>query len=273
MYKISARSATKYLSITCLLFLWSADSFLPSTPAVLHSVQSRIFSQQQRSDREHITETLKAVAAVSLLTSAGAAKASASYRGLLLLDLFSDQVVTSVNSNTLKEDWKAWKGPPLYTYKAPPNTRTPLPYPTISDNTEGIAGFDDLPIPADDGLLLVDIGGGRFDACKLYVENKYRKQKLQFVIIDPFARSPEYNAMSQSIVDDAGGADVATSISVLNVIETRAHRTRHIKQVHSSLKKGGLAFFKIWAGFWPGRGSGAPGIFLSPLHALAAFAR
>ena len=252
-----------YVVIVCVLILRCTDSFLPSAPAFRACSYTSILSQQPRSDREHITETLKTVAAVSILATSGAAKASASYKGLVLLDLFSDQVLTSVNSNTLQEDWRAWKGPPLYTYTSTSNTPI-LPYPAISDNTEGIAGFDDLPIPAIDNLLLVDIGGGRYDACKLYTENKYRKQRLRFVIIDPFARSAEYNAMSQSLLDEAGGADVATSISVLNVIETKAHRIRHIKQVYASLKKGGLAFFKIWAGFWPLRGSNIPGIsFLS----------
>lgn len=253
----------------CLILRLSLIAFLSLS---LPKLCSPLIMNEPVSTREIATRTTKTIAAITVLTSFKAASAATSImhqKSLLipmLLDSFSDQVITSLNSNSLVEDWRTWKHPPIYKYTALTNSAVQLPYPAISDNTEGIAGFYDLPIPAD-AKLLVDIGGGRYDACKMYIENKYKHQGLKFVIIDPFARSAEYNARSHSLVDDAGGADVATSISVLNVIETRAHRVRHIKQVRSALKQNGLAFFKIWSGYWPMRGSGVPGnLFRCSVH-------
>lgn len=47
---------------------------------------------------------------------------------------------------------------------------------------------------------------------------------------------------------ERGDFDTATSMSVLNVIEDRESRIAHIKLLKSSLKKNGIAYFKIWQG-------------------------
>lgn len=52
-------------------------------------------------------------------------------------------------------------------------------------------GFADLSFPSS-AKVLVDVGGGKFDASKQYVEKKY--PGLKMYVVDPFGRSPEHNA-------------------------------------------------------------------------------
>lgn len=155
------------------------------------------------------------------------------------------QEITSETSNSLQEDWVQWKGPKVHHSPA-----TTFPYPDIHDNTEGIAGFHDLPIPVG-AQLLVDVGG-KYDGGKAWLERKY--PGLVVLVVDPFRRSN--NQLCRKVLLERGGADVATSISVLNVIEKREHRLLHCRDLYDSLKPGGVAFFKVWAGFWPHRGTG-----------------
>jgi hypothetical protein len=147
--------------------------------------------------------------------------------------------IASETSNSLQEDWVQWKGPKVHHSPA-----TTFPYPDIYDNTEGIAGFHDLPIPAG-AQLLVDVG--KYDG-KAWLERKY--PGLVVVVVDPFR-----NQICRKVLLESGGADVVTSISVLNVIEKREHRLLHCRDLYDWLKPGGVAFFKVWAGFWPHRGT------------------
>jgi flagellar assembly factor FliW len=126
-------------------------------------------------------------------------------------------------------------------------------YPTILDNTEGISGFEDLIIPSDAKLLL-DIGGGKYDISKYWMEKKY--PCLTFLVVDPYNRSREHNMNVQKTIENSGGADVVTSLSVLNVIRNKKIRKGHICLVYYTLKVGGIAFFKVWAGRFPERGTG-----------------
>jgi hypothetical protein len=127
----------------------------------------------------------------------------------------------------------------------------------VIDNTEGVAGFYDLPIPSS-ARLLADIGGGKFDTGKLWLEAKY--PDLRVVVLDPFARSPDHNNKCERIIQNANGACIVTSISVLNVIDTRYSRLQHCRVVYNCLKTNGTAYFKIWPGYYPLRGTQIPGI-------------
>ena len=151
----------------------------------------------------------------------------------------SPQLLTSAASNSLEEDWSTWTAPPEYD--------------GVPDNTEGIAAFADLPIP-DTAHLLIDVGGGEFDASRRWVE--HRHSRVRMLVVDPFKRSREHNARALALVQSEGGADIATSMSVLNVIDTRVARLAHIATLFGCLRQGGVAYFKVWAGLGALRGSG-----------------
>ena len=74
-------------------------------------------------------------------------------------------------------------------------------------------------------------------------------------VVDPFNRSAEHNEGVEKIITGRGGAEVVTSISVLNVIPTHESRIEHVRVVYQALRKDGLAMFKVWAGSWPLRGT------------------
>lgn len=140
------------------------------------------------------------------------------------------QDASSVNSNSISDDWKAWKRPIVYEANV---KHSLLSYPDIIDNTEGIAGVYDLEFR--NGVkLIVDIGGGASDASKHWLENKYPGS--QVFVLDPFARSREHNQLHESLIKDAGGAEYVTSISVLNVIDSQRGRLQHILNVKKCLK-------------------------------------
>lgn len=158
------------------------------------------------------------------------------------------QEITSVSSNTVDEDWSTWSKPTIYR----PADNLRLPFTNIADNTEGIAAFSDLNVPANCRVWL-DIGGGRSDSCKKFMESRHKE--LSFIVMDPFGRSIEHNKIAQNLVELNGGADVVSSMSVLNVIPDQKNRLLHCAIVHTALKSGGIAYFKVWAGSWPKRGS------------------
>jgi len=123
----------------------------------------------------------------------------------------------------------------------------------VHDNTESIAAFVDLQIPAGTSFL-VDVGGGKFDSSADWV--KKNKGVEEFLVLDPFMRTAEHNHAVQKTITEKGGADVVTSISVLNVVPEVSNRIKHIVLVNHVLKKGSYAFFKVWPGMWPERGTG-----------------
>lgn len=151
-------------------------------------------------------------------------------------------------SNTMdNEDGRNWRGPSKYS--------PPIQYPylsTVEDNTEGIAAFVDLYFPPQTRTIL-DVGGGKSDAAKVWMSNKYPDIRVE--IVDPFHRTFLHNANVQKFVYQSGGVDIVTSNSVLNVIPDYTKRIDHCIVVYDALKVGGLAYFKIWAGMWPIRGS------------------
>jgi len=145
-------------------------------------------------------------------------------------------------------------------YAAPAGSR--LPYPVIRDQTEGIAAFGDvLPLlpPPRSGrseLLLLDVGGGRSNAGKRFLEASVPRVRVEAV--DPYNRSEAENLAAEKVVEEADGADVVTSMSVLNVVQEKSSRTEHLSFLRRAVRPGGLVIIKVWAGLWPQRGTGEP---------------
>jgi hypothetical protein len=163
----------------------------------------------------------------------------------------SQQTVRSAQTNTKEEVWREFDPKAL--------TSSDVSYfhgiklPPIFENTEGIAGVHDLWIPEGSKLLL-DVGSGKSNAVKAWLEHKY--PELTVYLVDPYQRSYEHNISVLHQVERSGGVDIATSISILNVIDNEVSRIYHISLLHHVLKPGGIAYFKVWAGRWPDRGTG-----------------
>ena len=143
-----------------------------------------------------------------------------------------------------------------------PPHNTPMPYPEIVDYTEFIAAFTDIvDMLPPSTKLIVDIGSGPCDNQAEWVEawwaDRYASP-IKMLSADPFARSAQHNLMVQASVEKAGGADVATSMGVINVIEKDNDLLSHVGVLYRALRPGGLALLKVWAGYWPKRGSGVP---------------
>lgn len=128
-----------------------------------------------------------------------------------------------------------------------------LPFSEIVDNTEGVGAFFDLEIPNGTDRI-ADFGGGVSDAPEKFIKNKH--PSVEFFVLDPFNRTVEHNWAAQQNIMATGGVDIATAMSVLNVIPTLIERLRLIAIMHESLRRGGIAYFKVWAGSWPVRGMG-----------------
>jgi len=94
-----------------------------------------------------------------------------------------------------------------------------------------------------EGQVVVDIGGGRFDNA---VED-LATQGVDLNVYDPFNRSPEHNASVAAKISD-GGADVAVSNNVLNVIQEPENIDRVILQANNSIKPGDKAYFTVYVG-------------------------
>eukprot|EP00039_Didymoeca_costata_P025761 m.14184 g.14184 ORF g.14184 m.14184 type:complete len:268 (+) comp5031_c0_seq1:67-870(+) len=155
------------------------------------------------------------------------------------------QSPTSESTNTVES-----KSPIPICYKADPTME--LPYPDIHDDTEGVPAFDSMNIPS--GVkVFVDVGGGAFNSAKEFLEKKHN---LKAYVVDPFRRSASHNKQAQAEIEANGGADMVSSVSVLNVVPDQVNRLKHIGVVYTALKKNGIACFKVWAGSWPNRGTG-----------------
>mmetsp|Transcript_8964 Transcript_8964/g.17975 ORF Transcript_8964/g.17975 Transcript_8964/m.17975 type:complete len:270 (-) Transcript_8964:299-1108(-) len=166
-------------------------------------------------------------------------------------EMTSSQTSSLTNANL--PDAKPAEYPPAPELMA----STSLPFPTIYDTTEGVAAFLDIHFPKSTRLV-VDIGAGRYDHVKNFLQAKYASQQLICLPTDPFHRTRAHNEAVRKQVEAAGGADVATSISVLNILSTSSLLTSHIKLLHRALRPGGTAYIKVWAGMWPERGTGEP---------------
>lgn len=166
------------------------------------------------------------------------------------------QRLTSAATNTVDADALTYAGATIYQ-----STHTlQLPYLPIADDTEGIAGLEDvahivqLIRPSGHRCLVLNLGGGAFDGPATWLSER---TGCTVHTADPFRRDAAHNEAVQSAVEAAGGADVVASISVLNVIAEQTNRLAHISLARRALRPGGAACFKVWGGCWPERGTGA----------------
>lgn len=169
-----------------------------------------------------------------------------------------DQPYSSIaNSDVPGGNISNHKGPNVYKYEDYRKASDPLPdvlpYTDIADNTESIAAFEDIFYLIPQNAFLLDIGGGRYDSNTRWVQN--RSSNVTMMVADPFNRMMAHNVIVQAEVAKRCGADIVTSMSVLNVIPDVKSQTWHVWLVHHLLKPGNLAIFKFWAGLWPVRGT------------------
>ncbi len=111
------------------------------------------------------------------------------------------------------------------------------------ETTEGFGAYLDFCLKPNTKNF--DNGGGTHDYNTQFLKTY---QGVTNVVYDPFQRSEEENAKALESRD----FDTATSNSVLNVINTKEARLKHIALSCKALKMGGIAYFKVY----PGNGSG-----------------
>ena len=168
----------------------------------------------------------------------------------------SNQVITSAATNSEDRGILDYNGPNIYQE----SHELSLPYPKIADTTEGIAAFENLynlGVFQNCTGLVLNLGGGAYDDGPQWLEKRVPGVKV--LTADPFCRSKEHNRSVQDIVEGSlAGVEIVMSISVLNVIQKRETRLLHITLAHNVLKHdGGVFYAKVWAGYWPRRGTGA----------------
>lgn len=122
------------------------------------------------------------------------------------------------------------------------------PYTQKIDPTEGFGAFDSILSSNWLGRRTIDIGGGEHDHNSSYLFHKF---DIFQAVYDPYMRPQEHNDKILSIAMERP-FDSCTSISVLNVIDTKEARLEHIKLCRSTIKECGSVFFKVW----PGNGTG-----------------
>lgn len=114
------------------------------------------------------------------------------------------------------------------------------------ETTEGFGAYMDFCLKPNTKNF--DNGGGTHDYNTQFLQ-KY--QGVINIVYDPFQRSEEDNRKALAAVQEHD-FDTATSNSVLNVISSKEARAKHIALSCQALKKGGIAYFKVY----PGDGSG-----------------
>jgi hypothetical protein len=93
------------------------------------------------------------------------------------------------------------------------------------------------------GMVIADLGGGKFDNAIQWAEQKQAK----LYVIDPYNRTPEYNNKSIEAVKTTG-ADIVLINNVLNVIAEVEVRKELLNTAKSYLKNGGKCFILIYEG-------------------------
>jgi hypothetical protein len=135
-----------------------------------------------------------------------------------------------------------------------------LPYTTVRDNSIGAAAFADIELPAWARFLL-SIGGGSTGRAVSAAEKRWIKDNTlidEVVAMDPRRLSEVTNWNVQKRVGRGDGADVVTSMSVLNSTYD-AERAAHIAVCHRAARVDGVVYFKVFPGAWPHRGTGNGG--------------
>ena len=142
-----------------------------------------------------------------------------------------------------------------------------LPYTTVRDNSIGAAAFADIELPAWARFLLSmggggGGGGGSTGRAVSAAEKRWIKDNTlidEVVAMDPRRLSEVTNWNAQKRVGRGDGADVVTSMSVLNSTYDTAERAAHIAVCHIAARVDGVVYFKVFPGAWPHRGTGNGG--------------
>jgi hypothetical protein len=124
-------------------------------------------------------------------------------------------------------------------------------YTNIGENTSGPNAFADIQF--DNVKRILDVGGGKYDSNKVYMKSR----NIDLLVWDPYGRSAEHNHRVQTEVM-TNKVKAATSMSILNVIPEAEVRLAHINTLKTALVMGGKAYFKIWPGEMPLKGSYLP---------------
>ena len=135
----------------------------------------------------------------------------------------------------------AWKNPNIQgRIIDPKNPKKNLP--------SGFGAMDSIFKHHPTGEKIVDIGGGEHDLNSGYCREKFSKR---LSVYDPFMRDEKHN---NSILEESQkrGFDSSISTSVLNVIDSKKYRMKHIEQCKKMIKSTGKAFFRVY----PGNSSG-----------------
>lgn len=172
-------------------------------------------------------------------------------------DADKQEVKAGANADVKDGDIANYDGPTVWKWaeygKDTKDFDKALPYTDVTDNTESIAAFADILelIPKDS--LLLDLGGGEFLSSTKWMKDK--RDDVTMLVADPFRRTEEENKKVQKEVEEKGGAVVVTSMSVLSCLADQKDQASHVWLAFSTLKPGGIAMFKVYAGLWPVRGT------------------
>jgi len=101
-----------------------------------------------------------------------------------------------------------------------------------------------------EGQVVADIGGGRFDNAV----DDLAKDGVEVLVFDPFNRTATHNTAVATRIQD-GGANVAVSNNVLNVIEEPANIAKVIQQAENAISTGDKAYFTVYQGNKTGVGT------------------
>lgn len=237
-------------------FLLPSGVFITPKLWVLRVLQKMLGGMERKLLRRRARRERMANNAAKSPTKSVSSSRKGGRRGYWFEGVASSQSITSAATNSDDQDVQKYEGPTIYQDKH----ELALPYPPISDATEGIAAFESLfklGVFRDcEGAVVLNLGGGAFDHGPKWLEERVPTVKV--LTADPFCRSYEHNRSVQAVVESStDGVEIVLSISVLNVIEGAENRIAHLKLAHSVLKKNGGAFYaKVWAGMWPERGTG-----------------
>lgn len=92
------------------------------------------------------------------------------------------------------------------------------------------------------GQVNVDLGGGRYDTATDYLWQTYG---VHNVIIDPYNRTPEWNAAAKALAQNAGSATIS---NVLNVIPELGARLDVLRQAHELIAPGAPVYITVYEG-------------------------
>lgn len=175
------------------------------------------------------------------------------------MPLYQDRNIHELTVETISEllEKSAWKTDNQTITSAITNDNDLEDTHTIStttvENTDGVSAFSDIKFDKRVKRVL-DVGGGKYDCNCNYMQ---RTRNIELLVWDPYNRSSSHNTLVQTEVVH-NNVDAATSMSVLNVISEPEARLAHINTLKAALVIGGKAYFKLYLGEPPLRGSYLP---------------